>query len=139
MESNYNDIYDVHGQATPDRGLAAMMYAPCTVTAQVGDGTKVTLEQSTCYPFDERIELLLSSPKSVAFPLYLRIPAWCAQPKLSINGQPAEIVAKGGELLRIARTWSSGDKVVWELPMAIAVRQWEKNRTTAPYGPGGSR
>jgi len=43
-------------EATPDRGLAAMMYAPCTVTAQVGDGTKVTIEQKTRYPFEERVE-----------------------------------------------------------------------------------
>ena len=65
--------------ATPDRGLAAMMYAPCTVTACVGDGTKITVQQGTSYPFEERVELSVSSPKSVAFPLYLRIPAWCSQ------------------------------------------------------------
>ena len=81
-------------EATPDRGLAAMMYAPCTVTAQVGDGTKVTIEQATEYPFEERVELSLSSPRNVAFPLYLRIPAWCAQPKISINGKAAESAAQ---------------------------------------------
>ncbi len=123
-------------EATPDRGLAAMMYAPCLVTAQVGDGTKVTIEQRTCYPFDERIELLLSSPKSVAFPLYLRIPAWCIQPKLSINGRASDIAVKGGDLVRVARTWTSGDKVVLDLPMAIVVARWEKNNNSVSVNRG---
>ena len=113
-----------------------MMYAPCTVTAQVGDGTKVTIEQSTRYPFEERVELSLSSPESVAFPLYLRIPAWCSQPKLSINGRVADIAAKGGDLVRIARTWSDGDKVVLELPMALTVTRWEKNRNSVSVNRG---
>ncbi len=55
-------------QATPDRGLAAVMYAPCTVTAQVGDGTKVTIEEVTKYPFEESVQLNLRMAKSVGFP-----------------------------------------------------------------------
>ena len=104
-----------------------MIYAPCTVTARVGDGTRVTIEQKTCYPFEEQVELSLASPKSVAFPLYLRVPAWCSQPKLSVNGRAVDCAAHGGELLRLTRTWFNGDRVVLELPMAVTATRWEKN------------
>ena len=80
--------------ATPDRGLAAVMYAPCVVSAQVGDGTKVTIEQVTKYPFEESVQLNFRMPKDVAFPLYLRIPAWCDTPGLSLNGEPAKLAAE---------------------------------------------
>jgi hypothetical protein len=123
-------------QATPDRGLAAMMYAPCTVTAQVGDGTKVKIEQATRYPFEERVELVLATSKSVAFPLYLRIPAWCRQAKVSINGQPQDVAMKGGSLVRIARTWANGDKIVLDLPMAITLTRWEKNKNSVSVNRG---
>lgn len=117
-------------QATPDRGLAATLYAPCSVTAQVGDGTKVTIEEHTRYPFEDRIELALSTPKPVAFPLYLRIPAWCTQPRLSINAQPVSAAVQGASLVRIERTWNSGDKVALDLPMAVRVTRWEKNNSS---------
>jgi hypothetical protein len=123
-------------EATPDRGLAAMMYAPCTVTAQVGDGTKVRIEQKTRYPFEERVELALTTPKRVAFPLYLRIPAWCAQPRLSLNGKALAVTAKGGDLVRIARTWASGDTVVLDLPMAVTLTRWEKNKNSVSVNRG---
>jgi hypothetical protein len=123
-------------EATPDRGLAAMMYAPCTVTAQVGDGTKVTIEQKTRYPFEERVELVLTTPRSVAFPLYLRVPAWCRQARLSLNGRPQNLAMKGGDLVRIARTWASGDKIVLDLPMAVTLTRWEKNKSSVSVNRG---
>ena len=123
-------------QATPDRGLAAMMYAPCAVTAQVGDGTKVTIEQRTTYPFEPRVELAVTAPASVAFPLYLRIPAWCRQPKLSLNGADLKLTAKGGDLVRLARTWAGGDKVVLDLPMPVTLTRWAKNANSVSVNRG---
>jgi len=114
-----------------------MMYGPCTVTAKVGDGTTVTLAQSTNYPFEDRIILTLTTARKVAFPLYLRVPAWCDQPALSINGKKTKLAAKGGDLVRIARTWSSGDKIVWDLPMVVKVTTWARNKDSVSlnYGP----
>ena len=60
--------------ATPDNGLCAALYAPTTVKAQVGDGTTVTFVENTTYPFSDTITLTLSTPKALAFPLYLRTP-----------------------------------------------------------------
>jgi hypothetical protein len=123
-------------QATPDRGLAAVMYAPCTVTALVGDGTKVTIMEVTKYPFEESVQLTLKTAKNVAFPLYLRIPAWCNAPAVQINGKAVAVTAKGGRLVRVSRTWKDGDTVVLGLPMKITLTRWEKNQNSVSVNRG---
>lgn len=40
--------------ATPDNGLAAILYSAGTVTARVGDGTEVKITEATNYPFEEK-------------------------------------------------------------------------------------
>ena len=113
--------------ATPDGGLAAVMYCASEVTAKVGDGTEVTIAAKTRYPFDETIELAVAAAKNVAFPLYLRVPGWCEAPKLSINGKAVDVKARPRTYLRIERTWADGDRVTLELPAKIALRTWKQN------------
>jgi DUF1680 family protein len=113
--------------ATPDDGLAAILYSASAVTARVSDGTKVTVEQQTHYPFDEQIELIVRTPKAVRFPLYLRVPGWCEQPALQVNGKDLKLPVRVRGFLRVERTWASGDRVSLTLPMRVTVRVWEKN------------
>ena len=42
--------------ATAGNGLAAVLYSPSVVKAKVGDGTEVTVTESTDYPFDGKIQ-----------------------------------------------------------------------------------
>ena len=113
--------------AAPGNGLAAVFYAGSEVTAKVGDGTEVTIAEKTGYPFDERIELEVSSPKAVRFPLYLRVPGWCDSPRVKINGRAADVKARRRSYIVIDRKWADGDKVSLELPMKIALTTWKKN------------
>src|SRR5436309_5592643 len=113
--------------ATPDEGLAAVLYSASAVTAQVSDGTKVTIEQRTHYPFDEQIELIVRTPKAVRFPLYLRVPGWCEKPALKVNGKDLKLPARVRDFLRLERVWVDGDRVSLALPMRVMVRVWEKN------------
>src|SRR3989442_3665496 len=62
--------------ATRDNGLAAIFYAACEVEALVGDGVKVKIVETTDYPFDGAVHLKIAAPKSVRFPLALRVPIW---------------------------------------------------------------
>ena len=73
--------------ATPDNGLAAVMYGPCDVQAKVGNGAEVTIRQETHYPFDEEIRFAVLDGDDVEFPLYLRVPGWCRAPKVAVNGE----------------------------------------------------
>jgi hypothetical protein len=112
--------------ATPDNGLAAAMYAASSVSAKVGDGTTVTIAEETDYPFSDTVTLTVTTPKNVAFPLSLRIPAWCTAPELRVNGQV--VAAQAGPVFaRVNRTWASGDKVTLRLPQRTTVRTWSGN------------
>ena len=63
--------------ATPDNGLAAVVYAPSTVRARVGAAGQVTIRQVTDYPFSGVITLTVTpSVNRLKFPLQLRIPSW---------------------------------------------------------------
>jgi hypothetical protein len=114
--------------ATPGNGLAAVLYAPCEVTAKVADGTQVRIRETTQYPFAESVELAVSSPKAVRFPLYLRIPAWCDAPTVTISDRGAHAVARKRGYILIDREWSDGDVVTLHLPMEIRLRKWLKNK-----------
>ncbi len=114
--------------ATPGNGLAAVMYAASEVTAKVGNGTTVRIAETTSYPFEEGIDLSISTPKPVRFPLYLRIPGWCSAPKLFINGKALSVSGQAQGWALIDRTWRDGNKIRLELPMDVRVKVWEKNR-----------
>ncbi|MFH0945455.1 MAG: beta-L-arabinofuranosidase domain-containing protein, partial [Planctomycetota bacterium] len=113
--------------ATPDQGVAAVLYSDCRLEVRVGDGTRVSIDENTHYPFDGRVELVVETPRPVGFPLYLRIPSWCADPLLEIDGKPAAVRADPGQYIRIQREWRGRQVVVLTLPMEISIREWTGN------------
>ena len=125
--------------ATPDNGIADMLYNSCEVTAKVGKGkgTTVSLKQSTDYPFDDHIKIELSIAKPTMFPLYLRIPGWCEAASISINGKAIEMHAEPGSYLKVENIWKQGDIIELTLPMQLSLRTWAKNKNSVSldYGP----
>ncbi|WP_371477372.1 RICIN domain-containing protein [Kitasatospora sp. NBC_00315] len=122
--------------ATPDNGLAAAMYSPSSVTAKVADGTAVTVTETTDYPFSDTVTLKLTTPHPVAFPLYLRVPGWCAAPAVTVNG--SAVAAPAGPAYTVLnRTWKNGDTVVLRLPQTTTVRTWGANHgaVSVDHGP----
>ncbi len=113
--------------ATADEGLAAVLLAPTTVRAKVADGAEVTIRSTTGYPFEESLHWRIETDEATSFPLYLRIPAWCARPALAVNRLPVEITGVAPGFLRIEREWASGDEVLLHLPADIEVRRWPEN------------
>ena len=122
--------------ATPGNGLAAVMYGPSRVIAKVGNGIKISILQETTYPFDENIRLTVTASRPVEFPLYLRVPGWCENPKLSINGAASSFEANPGSYIMIDRKWSDGDKVELSLPMEIKIREWTQNHNSVSVDRG---
>jgi hypothetical protein len=120
--------------ATNDNGLAAMAYGPSHLTAKVGTGVDVTINETTNYPFDEQLNFTLNTGQDVAFPLKLRIPAWCMSPQVQVNGVVQSGVISGG-FYSINRTWSNNDVVILQLPMSIVLNDEVNNSVSVQRGP----
>jgi beta-galactosidase GanA len=123
--------------ATPDNGVAAMLYGECVLRVRVGDGAEVKIEESTHYPFDTMVRFRMGLDRAVAFPVYVRIPGWCSGAVMRINGKDAHILSGAGGYGKIEKVWSDGDEVELVLPMEVRVRTWEanKNSVSVSYGP----
>ena len=120
--------------ATADRGLAALAYGPSTVTARVANGVEVTMTEDTHYPFEETIRFRLATKTAVTFPLHLRIPAWCREATILVNGA-TERTAKGGRVEIVSRPWRDGDRIELKLPMTIRTSKWYENSVAIERGP----
>ena len=123
--------------ATPDNGIAAVLYNACRAKIKVGDGTEITLHEQTNYPFEETVRFSIETPEAVTFPLYLRIPSWCKNASVLVNGKPVNAGLSAGKYIRINREWNANDEVILNIPMDYSVRNWQvnKNSVSVNYGP----
>ncbi|HSV93115.1 MAG TPA: hypothetical protein VLH81_08560, partial [Desulfobacterales bacterium] len=103
--------------ATHDQGLVAVAYAPCRVSALVADGCRVTVTETTEYPFDGTVRFRLDTERPVRFPLSFRIPGWADGAELSFPGGTARCVS--GTIHRVERAWQGGDQCTLTMPMRI--------------------
>ncbi len=123
--------------ATADKGIAALLYSASSVTALVGDKTEVTIKEETNYPFDESIRFTISLPsntKSVTFPFHLRIPQWCTNATIKVNGQLLQKIG-GNQVAKINGAWKTGDVIELQLPMHIFKNTWYENAVSIERGP----
>ncbi|RFZ90618.1 hypothetical protein D0C36_16770 [Mucilaginibacter conchicola] len=123
--------------ATPDKGVAALVYTASEVDAYVADNQKVNIKEETNYPFDEHIKFTVNFAKkgtSAVFPLHLRVPKWCAVASVKVNGAEVQ-QGKAGEIVKLNRTWKSGDVVELTLPMHIFKNTWYENSMSVERGP----
>jgi Beta-L-arabinofuranosidase, GH127 middle domain/Beta-L-arabinofuranosidase, GH127 catalytic domain len=103
--------------ASADDGLAAVAYAPSQVRTTV-KGVEVAVDETTGYPFRDRITLTVSPASDIRFPLHLRIPGWAAGATILVNGQAAAGI-QPGTYDRIDREWRKGDRVEITFPMRV--------------------
>ena len=71
---------------------------------------KVTLSQTTDYPWDGTVTLTLSPEQPTSFRLRLRLPEWCRAPRLSLNGESITPTVENGYAV-LEREWRLGDEV----------------------------
>lgn len=121
---------------TRDNGLAATLFGPSKVTARVGpEGQQVEIVESTNYPFDEEIQFEIHSSQPVAFPLALRIPAWCDNPHIRMNGSSVGGSKPSNGFFVLNRRFESGDVISLHLPMKVALSHWPNDGVGVEHGP----
>jgi DUF1680 family protein len=103
------------------------------------NGCKVSLRQTTRYPWGGQVKIAVEPEKPTEFDLFIRIPAWCQEASsadtlyhlvgrpsdgaatLKVNGRLAEKLEMVRGYARLHRQWQAGDVV--ELSLDMPVRQ----------------
>jgi len=105
--------------STSQEGVWVHLYDSCTMDWRLADGTELCLAQDARYPWDSNITITLDPERSATFDLNVRIPGWCRNPIVQVNGQPVEGDIASGAYCRIHREWRKGDVVTLQLPMPV--------------------
>lgn len=97
----------------------------------------ITITQKTCFPQDDKAVICIDMDESQYFSLRIRVPAWCQNMSIQINGE--RISKKPDEMgyVELNRTYSNGDVVELQLPMTLRTEGLvdKPNRIAFLYGP----
>ncbi len=119
-------------------GLAINLYTSSAAEIDLGEGVSLAVQQKTDYPNSGDVEIYLTPSKSITFPLRLRIPRWCSQGQVLVNGEPEDGPVVGGTSIGITRNWEAGDLVTLHMPMPwrfIRGRKRQAGRVALMRGP----
>jgi uncharacterized protein len=107
-----------------DRTLAVHLYVGGQATVEL-DGQPIRLTQTTNYPWEGKVTLALTLAQAQQFGLSLRIPGWCREARLAVNGVAvalnAAVLHQG--YAQLNRTWQNGDQIELEFAMPVEVIQ----------------
>ena len=105
--------------AVNDKDPVVHLYIQSTAQMTVG-GREVTVRQETTYPWDGTITLRLGMDEPSMFGLRLRIPGWCQNARLKVNGDAFDIASHLEQgYVRVERVWQADDRVELELAMPV--------------------
>ena len=118
--------------------VAVNLYGPGEAVLDTAAAGRIGILQTTNYPCDGSVELVISTDSRAEFTLALRMPAWAKGAQLRVNGADVEgIVA--GTYLRVRRHWKDNDVVVLELPMLPTLHRKVSQNTQESLAPDGSK
>ncbi len=101
--------------ATSSDAVYVNLYMASTAQFKLGE-LPLSFAQETRYPWDGNVKFTVGS--AGRYDINLRIPAWCSDAAIKINGEWQKIEMNRG-YARLARQWKSGDVIVLDLPMPI--------------------
>jgi hypothetical protein len=101
-------------------GVQIHQYMPLTVEAAGETGPAAKLHMETDYPWEAGVRVVIDETDGSAWELALRVPGWCAEAALKVNGEAQQSVT-GGQYATITRAWQAGDVVELDLAMEPAL------------------
>ena len=104
--------------ATSENALWVNLYIGNTTQAAI-DGTEITIQQETDYPWDGSVKLTVSPQKAIQKEIRLRIPGWCQNYTLSVNGEQLDAPQEKG--YAVINDWQSGDVITLDMDMPVEV------------------
>jgi len=101
-----------------DGGAVAAIYGPSEATFNTSQGD-ITITCTTQYPFEETLTFNVKGAAGATIPLTLRIPSWCDNASLKVNGIASDKTLTAGTFVTLDEAVKDGDVIILTLPMPI--------------------
>lgn len=130
-----------YAYAIGDKGLYCNLYGSNRLTTKTLDGQDLHITQDTDYPWNGNIKLTMEKAPKDAYSIYFRIPEWCEEATVYINGKAWNTNASGGAYAEVNRTWKKGDVAELQLPYKVRLVEANplveetRNQVAVMYGP----
>jgi len=108
---------------SPDGGVAAVYYGPGELTTTVA-GQTIAVAEETDYPFRDTISFRIKTAAPVKFNLQFRIPGWCSNATVQVNGNDRRETPAAGTFASVPGEFCDGDVVHLKLPMPVRMEDW---------------
>ncbi|MEH7119821.1 beta-L-arabinofuranosidase domain-containing protein [Neobacillus vireti] len=96
------------------------LYISGQAEIELDNNRRLILEQETNYPWSGNIKFSIKADQETELTLALRIPDWCENAEIFINGELQEVsglMIEGYAMLK--GTWKTGDQIILDLSMPV--------------------
>ena len=119
-------------------GVVVNLYDAGTAKLTLRDGSPVMLTTETIYPSNGKIVITLDAESAAQFSFKARIPAWCRESLVKVNGKPVDARIGDDGYAAIKRIWAKGDQVELNFklePRVIVGDHKNAGKVAVMYGP----
>jgi DUF1680 family protein len=123
---------------TDASGIVVNLFNAGTANLILHDLTAVSLKTDTLYPGQERVRIAVDPAAKTSCSVKLRIPAWCQNATVTVNGKTRITHRDDDGYMRIERTWKKGDRIDLALkmvPRVIVGDHKNEGKIAVTYGP----
>lgn len=114
----------------------AALFGPSVEKVALENGKKMlTITETTDYPFSGHITFKFDIDKPETLPFSFRVPSWCRNASVTVNGKAYPADCKPGSFVTIKRRVAKGDRIVLRLPMSPKPEKWGNWGDIVGYGP----
>jgi DUF1680 family protein len=106
-----------------NNGLYVHLYGGNKLNTTLENGSELSLEQVTNYPWNGSIDLKINKIQNSEYSFFLRIPAWANSAQILINGKEIKTNIASGQYVEVKQIWKAGDILSLRLPMEVQLME----------------
>lgn len=115
--------------------IVVALYGPSEVGFHLDDGTYCRILEETSYPFSDSIDFVFEPEKASRLSFVFRIPGWCTDARIFINGKPYKAKHEQSGYVTVTRKFHQGDRITLLMDMPVELRTAENQGVYVERGP----
>jgi len=104
--------------STGANDLWVHLFANSNADIKLG-GKQINIRQTTRYPWDGDVLFELGVEQPETFTLHIRIPGWCEDFQIEVNGKAMDMQPDINGYLSLTNEWKNRDQIFYSMPLPI--------------------